>query len=497
MARLGSMYPSISQGQFDYYIAPGGNDSNSGSIGAPWSINALNSKPGTYAGHRVGFVGGTYNIPSLYVNGSGANWSSWATYAASNGGGDGYTPLFNITGGSPGSPTYLGCVSGPGSVIFNCNNGSPFSCAQPFASSYVLSSGARNYITWDGFIFDGLSGKGVMFGVFSTGAPTYNGQSVINCEFRNQSVAGCTSGVNYYCVEFNSATGALLQNCYLHDGTGRTSAHDGDHFNAMNAWGSTSTTVDHCTAVNIPGFYGKEGNNQGAAITNNYIDQSGWTGVFPYEDGAGVSPTFTLTLPSVIRNNVSIGGTIYDLEASLGNGGWTIGCEFSNNTVRADSAADPPVFFRAMCQNTFTGLFTLYNNIFDWNGRTSTSYGNVSMTATNGCALIDYNLYGRANWYTTPAGVYTSLGGTGVASLASWQTAMSGATGADAHSVVSTTYGYLNTGRRANLYKLSGSSAGFQTGKTTGTPGGSTCDMGAWGGANAPTIIGSNLNGAQ
>jgi hypothetical protein len=490
----GSAVSDSSAQTFDFYVSNTGSDANAGTIGSPWSINFFNSKLATYTGKRVGFIAGSYNVPSLYVNGTGANWSSWATYAASNGSGDGYTPLFNVRGGSSGSPTYFGCVSGQGTVTFNCSGGTPFSCAQPFASSYTQSSGQRNYITWDGFVFDGLSGKGLMFGVYTAASvPIYVGQLVLNCEFSNQSISGCTTGINYYCVEFNSATGATVQNCYFHTGVGRAGGKDGDHYNAVNAWGSTSTTFDHCTVIDIPGFYGKEGNNQGVIVTNCYMDMSGWTGVYPYQDGAGVPPSFTLTANSIIRNNVTIGGNIFDLEATLGNGGWTIGCEFSNNTVRADASSNPGVFFRAMCQNTYTGLFTIYNNIFDWNGRTSSSYGNVSMTVTNGCALIDYNLYGRASWYSTPAGTYTSLGGTGYSTLANWQAAMSGATGDDAHSVVSTTYGYAGTGTRATLYKLSGSSAGFNTGSTNGTTGGSATDMGAWGGANAPSQIGCSF----
>src|SRR5689334_19284623 len=74
----------------DYYISTTGSDSNSGTRLSPWAITALNSKRATYAGKVVGLLDGTYDV-------SAANTPTRA-FAV---------PLYNIEGGTSGSPTKI------------------------------------------------------------------------------------------------------------------------------------------------------------------------------------------------------------------------------------------------------------------------------------------------------------------------------------------------------------------------------------------------------
>lgn len=488
---------TTSSSSFDFYIANTGNDNNLGTQVSPWSINALNSKQATYAGKRVGFIAGTYVTATLYNAGAGSNavFPDWTTYANANAAPfDGYTPLFNIKGGSSTSPTYFGAVSGPGTVVINCNNnGAKWPCTQPLASGYL--NGGSSYTTWDGFVFDGLGGKGIMYGIYSaSGAPTYFGAQILNCEFKNQVVTQCQSGVNLYGVELNSMNGALFQNSYWHNAVGggstRGGAKSGDHFNATYVWGSSGVTYDSCTVIDQNGFHAKENNNQGTLIKNCLIDCTGWTGAYWFQDGSGVTVSgITLSQTTIIRNSVMIGGSNgADMEAELGNGGWTTPMQFFNCTLIMNGTDEG---VRAMCQSGSSRLFSLYNCIVQWAGGVP-GYGNFSITI-NGAGLIDYNIYGGAKWASHGVGQYTSLGVTGYSSLASWQAAMAGSVGADAHSVVNNTPGFAGTGLGASKYKLTGGAVAANFGRIGGVVGGAACDNGAWGGASIPSTIGSSL----
>src|ERR1700722_2288406 len=159
-------------GTYDYYISPTGSDSNAGTSSSPWSLTAINTKRGVYAGKSVGVLPGTYSCLGL-VGGS------------YTGGFD--TPAFNIAGGSAGSPTVIqsttprGAILDAGATSGNNPNG------QPLIGTIGPTAGS-GYITLDGFEIKNGYNRLVSFGQ-ETGAP-FSGTRLL---------------------------GVVVQNCYVHD----------------------------------------------------------------------------------------------------------------------------------------------------------------------------------------------------------------------------------------------------------------------------------------
>ena len=93
---------------FDYYISTTGNDSNPGTLTAPWaftSFNYSNANNAKMAGKRVGLIAGTYDPATLTAQSTGYTWcmmnvpagtSSASTYIASCNTSGVYTPRVAI-----------------------------------------------------------------------------------------------------------------------------------------------------------------------------------------------------------------------------------------------------------------------------------------------------------------------------------------------------------------------------------------------------------------
>ena len=118
--------------------------------------------------------------------------------------------------------------------------------------------------------------------------------------------------------------------------------------------------------------------------------------------------------------------------------------------------------------------------------------GDVQFNTINvdGPGLWDYNLYFSTGTYEY--GYFTSktTGARMSSTLAGWKAAMSVACEAHAQDHMKSTF--VASGAGANFYKLQSGSPAINAGKSNGTSGGTTCDMGAWGNG-APSIIGSSL----
>jgi hypothetical protein len=143
-------------------------------------------------------------------------------------------------------------------------------------------------------------------------------------------------------------------------------------------------------------------------------------------------------------------------------------------------------------------MFTNYNNIYSISSGTPNYEGILALVAGS-IALSDYNLYGSiaaSGQYLTLAPTSNPGAPSNAYTLSSWQNAL----GFDTHSAALNPSFVNPTSLNPPGYALTtgtaGSASGSNPGRVGGVSGGAPCDMGAWGGASAPTQIGCNFGPA-
>jgi hypothetical protein len=180
-----------------------------------------------------------------------------------------------------------------------------------------------------------------------------------------------------------------------------------------------------------------------------------------------------------------------DLQDELNNGGWTTLLAVYNNTFVASSSWSCGLVYYE--QHAGSRLLRFYNNLFFDNGLSpSNGYGYV-LANVDAFGLVDYNIYGgHSSWSAVSGGQVNSSGVNRYSSLAAWQGAMNGSTGADVHSqdAVAT---LANAGANALKYKVT-SGIAFGSGRVGGVSSGSAVNIGAWDGV--VTQIGSGGAGS-
>lgn len=449
---------------FDYYISPSGSDGNAGTQASPWAITAINTKRSTYKGRRVGLLDGTYNVRSLIQAGNG----------------DGYTCALNMNGagGSSASPTVIQAVN-PGAAIID--GGLPTVNTPTIGTS----DGSTGYITIDGLKIINGGCKTIHFGLYSGSNLNIPGWVIQNCEISGQNCVNVGRGVtagNYACIEIQGGIGAIIRNNYLHGNIGNAGPTNGNHFTSTVQWYCLSTLYEYNTCIG-PGFYGKEGGNAGTTIRYNYVDNSGWSQVQGIEDFVNDTSTST-GLTTTIHHNV-LKVLMNDMRPTLNQADYLADkfiC-YNNTFVGLSGGQTSGILIK-----TNSGLATYYNNI-----NSMAASGDVQFNTINvdGPGVWDYNLYFSTGTYEY--GYFTSKATgarSGSSTLAGWKAAMSVACEAHAQDHVNPTF--VASGAGANFYKLQSGSPAINAGKSNGTSGGTTCDMGAWGNS-APSIIGSSL----
>lgn len=445
---------------FDYYISPTGSDSNPGTQSQPWAITAINTKRSTYAGKRVGLLDGTYNVGSMMSTTRDA-------------------PALKIEGGTAGSPTVIAAVNARQATI-TANNGA-YGGGNGNRSAMLSHDGTTSnlgYVTIDGLVLTGCSIYCLEFGKYDFTNSAIPGIIVQNCEITGNNASSSTvaSGVNVCPIVVQRTTGAKFINTYIHDNTGWT---DGSHFSAVYQWTSDGTIYEFCTLVATGGLHGKEGGNQGTIIRYNYIEwltgPDGQNGhCIQGFDGA---TTGGLTQTSKFHNNVLVGKAgFFDLQAELGNGGWTTNLEIFNNTCIAPSGISVAglVYYE---QTASTFLLKFYNNIF-YDGASPSGYG-YALCNVDAFSICNFNCWGGSSgsvWNTVAGGNHGSTGATS-RNFTGWKSAIGSLDAAS----VNTAASFNNQGPYALQYTVT-TGAAYQTGKTGGTAGGSTVNMGAWDG---------------
>jgi hypothetical protein len=472
---------------FDYYISTTGNDSNPGTLAAPWALTSLqNTSPNNakIAGKRLGIIAGNYSMAGITSSNQANEWNllsipggisaSQPTYVASSDSGGNYSPRASTitwTGGA----TVNGIMGGvPGS--------------------------STNWITIDGLRINGngldatSNGGGhlVMFNNTSASrtsalSATCTGLSVVNCELWG--ISPSVNGGNYSLIFVTGCHNCVFQNNSLHDIASRGAAPP-DHAAAVIEIGCYGNQYIYNTVYNSNGcgIQSKEGNTGTIVAYNYFYNVNGTFGqcsVFNGFDGYGGNPNAgPAPTTNLIHHNIVDGCQGVFREA--GNTNYmTISCTAYNNTVY-DRTSGSLQGWLMYAQGGAIAQY--YNNIYVTTSGSDGSAGRPGKLNLNPGAYsnVDYNCYYSVSG-SYPA--YWGLSSTAYSSLAAWQSAG----GADGHSI-NANPGFaaaIVSGAGAAQFQLGSSSACKGAGRSNGTSSGSACDIGAWG--NGATQIGCNF----
>ena len=211
---------------FDYFISTTGNDTNPGTLAAPWALTSFNvshANNAKMAGKRIGIIAGNYSITTSAFSTANANEYN----------------LLSIPAGTAANPTYVASCDTSGNYSARAatltwqggatNNGiigcAPVEGGQDGSlSSYITIDGLR--ISGNGSLAPNGVGGGhlVMFNNTlasrsSSLEANIRGIIVQNCELYNINPQGSNGylGGNYGLVFFVGTIGAVCQNNLIHD----------------------------------------------------------------------------------------------------------------------------------------------------------------------------------------------------------------------------------------------------------------------------------------
>lgn len=466
---------------FDFYLSSSGSNTNSGTLASPWAITAINTKQSTYAGKRLGILPGTYDVSSLM----GTN----ETVAA-----------LTISGGSSTARTYIGSsdVSGiylPRTATLDAKGASGFfGGGNSNASPIMAARSGTNFWTVDGLRLTGFSLWAFHVGDSPSGGTNPTNWTIQNCEFTGGNATSSTvaNGVNLAPIIIYSSVTGLVTNNWFHDNSGWPQLDGPGHFSAVYQWGlgnsvTSGTTFTQNTIVNSGGLHGKEHSQQGTTVAYNYID---WSAGPSGQNGSCVqgfdgAPDSGLTQTTSIHHNVLIANyQILDLQAELGNGGWSTACNVYNNTLITLTGIVGAGFdwYEA---TSGSKLLSWYNNLVFDNGHAPVSgaYG-YALVNVDAFSLCDYNIWGgHSPWSTVPSGAHSSASATAHATFASWQAAIGGL---DVHSSSNSTNPFTIAGTFADQYQVQSGSPAFGTGRVSGVSTGVAVNVGAFDGTGRP-----------
>lgn len=438
---------------FDYYIAVDGSDSNPGTLESPWALTAVDSKRSLYAGKNVGVLDGTYDLRTLVGPPATNNDYNGAWLRVSGGPDAEHRTVFmsvNPRGaildgdrhsGTPHQSAIIG-ATGEGNVVIEGFKITRSNC------SAVIISDADNVVLQNNWLDDNDY-------EYLVGGPGQNSGS----------------------VRILASSSLLIRNNLIthFDATG--DGHRGTGIMALGPGGGMSDSIIENNSIIMTeggspscGIHIKNPTNNRNTVRYNYIEANFGTPLLWHgntEDDSGVESC---------HHNVIVGPGGYGSIASEGADNHR---EIYNNTLVG--GPDLSLGVRLFDDN---GSVDFFNNIIV---RGTTDYrGDVNIASIPSLGVWDYNFYGDGN-----PGVVVSVGAgpdTKYESLAAWKTA----SGKDQHALNASAPGFVDTGVRAEKYKLTGASAASNMGTSDGTGTGTPCDVGAWGNG-APAVIGSDF----
>ncbi len=474
---------------FDYYISQSGNDSNAGTLSAPWAITSLqrsNPNNAKIAGKRVGIVSGTYSIYSL-----------WLSSAYND-------PALHIPAGSSGAPTYVGACDSSG----NYSAGSVQITASPSgsvgggmpSSSYSNAVIGQYYAQANGnFTIDGLrisDCAGYGFSVWNANYSTAPGITIQNCEIYNGTGS---EGNNPGAIIFHGCIGATVTNCKIHD----WQISGGGNHNCAGIFSFVCTgnrysynSIYNCNSC----IYDKDTPNGGHTYTYNYLECNGSN---PQNCLTNTGGGATGEVRTVHHNIfVASGSANVGILVGINDAGPNYytpneSMVFYNNTCYALNGGNLGIGL--LWQSVGNGVspkasVTHYNNIYVSG---TPQYGTLIVNPAGGAvALSNYNCY--AGGCASELGVGTGPAPSRTYSLSDWRSAM----GQDNNSISPSSGSgiFTSPGGAQNPagYKLASGSSCAGVGHVGGTSSGAACDLGAWGYdpalGGSPSQIGANLS---
>jgi hypothetical protein len=448
---------------FDFYISPTGSDSNPGTLERPWTITAINSRRGDYAGKRVGLLDGTYNVHAL-------------CQAAPN---SGYGTALAVNGGPrAATPTSIGAVNARQAILTGAD---PATGAYPTNPVAIIGQGFNQVANNGNVILDGLyitRSFGAGIGFYLSGSPSSEGGSsgvvIRNCEIFD---IGGIENNNPGGIRLRFCTGTLVSNNKIHSvqpGRGQDAA-------GIMTFNSHSNIYEYNTIYDCnSGIYDKNDHNGNHTYRYNYIEIAGTYPSQVLTDCSGGDPGDVVT----VHNNIFVGPGIWN-----GNGVVMPSKQsmiFHNNTCYCRSGEGGVLYLAAGSLVAPPAMVSFYNNIIY--GAQVAGWAGAIRFCSGTIALSDYNVY-RID--PGPRGIFglTSPSARGAApalyTLGAWQKA----TGYDSNSVATLTgSGSLfratttNSSLDPTSYQLSPSAVGRTMGRVGGTASGAPTEVGAWGG---------------
>jgi hypothetical protein len=477
-------------GAFDYYISTTGNNSNPGTLAAPWAITAINTQQSVYAGKRLGILPGIYDI-SVMMRNAGSEAAVLQIQGGPNSSTRTYIGTSNASGIYQQGTATLDCHGSVGA--YGGGNGVyPYPIGQTGSGTNVgpRPSNLGNW-TLDGLIITGFSNWAIAISDYGGFAQIPNA-TIQNCTFANSVCTYTTTHPGPIMIYRGS--NILVSNCWLYNNV--NTAADNTHYAGIMIFAiggpTTGVTIEKCTIVNSSCINAGMDNFaiDNVTIRQCYIDMTeAGTNFNQHSAMMGFMKAQTGLIADSIHNNIIKGGSPFDVyPADQGDNA----IAFYNNTW--DLAGGSPAVGVRFEGNSGYGrgqaggtLFSYYNNLIYDNGATNNGYGYV-VCNSDGFTVCDYNIYGAINKFAT----YPAFGGTsGPASqtFASWKTAIGG----DSHSSTNSTNPFTNTGSYALQYLVQSGSPAYQAGRVGGVASGAACNIGAWDGTVAQ--IGCNFAG--
>jgi hypothetical protein len=477
---------------FDYYISPIGNDSNPGTLAAPWAITSLcptnqnANNLGNWnkiAGKHIGLIAGTYSVYNLWQGGS---------YD---------TPALSIPGGSsPSTMTYIASCDASGNYsagaakITASPSGTPGGGLPGTSSSSVAIIGQGYNYAKGNVHFDGIAvsdSNGYCFTLYGGG-----GYFIVeNCEIYN--VSGGEGNNPAGLIQYN-CVGNQIRNNKIHDC--QLSGAGNHNIAGIFSFACTGNSYTYNTIYNCnSSIYDKDNANGGHTYAYNYLECNGSNpqNCITNSGGGNVGQTRT------VHHNILVAAGGSNLGMMLG---------INDSGPNYFTPSESMVFYNNTCYVLNGGSFQLglmwqsegssvsptasvshYNNI--WVSG-NPGYGTVAFNAAGGAiAVSNYNCYAGGSSSKLSTG--TAGAPSNAYSLSSWRSTL----GQDANSISpsSSSSIFSSPGGAQNPagYKLAGGSVCTGAGRTGGISGGTAIDMGAWGydpalGA-APTQIGASF----
>lgn len=472
---------------YDFYISPTGSDSNPGTLASPWSITAINSHWSTYAGKSVGVLPGTYNVHSLCQAGSFNQ------------------PALSVNGGTASSPTLIQSTTPRAAILTGAN---PSGGGYPTVECGILGQGQYykappnlGNVIIDGFLITRSYQYGLAFylagpsgmsgGTGLEGGAT--GLEVRNCEVFD---IGGNDNDNVAAIYLQGYTGAWIHNNKLHSVQPATNGENPDDVAGIYSYYCHSNIYEYNTIYDCNnGIFDKYFPNGNHTWRYNYIESAGLSPQNAVHGGSGGQLSGDT---QTIHNNIMLCPSANGWDGSLGASISTQSLLFYNNTMVFGSG-NSGIFYPAAAPNAY---ITNYNNVYHLSSG-SLGYGGILQLVANSIKHSNYNLYGAI----AVSGSFLTLAPTSNIGMPSNSYTLSqgqSALGLDMNSkAVDPTFvnptlsaKSLNPAGWALAGGTAGSASGSDPGRVGGVSGGAVCDMGAWGGASAPTQIGCNFGTA-